>query len=230
MWKFAIALDPQLFQNSKHRVGTSQIFHHYCHMVFDLLKENIEKRVALPEDAWNRLVSLLTIQNIKKREVWHKAGDVTEIMGFVTKGCLRTYFTDEKGHEHIVQFAFEDWWTSDLMSFVTQEPSAYSIEALEETTVAVLHKNDYEQLLIDFPIFERFFRLLVQGAYVAGQMRMIAVMSKNAEQRYTELVKKYPALEMRVAQHQIASYLGITPEALSRIKRTIIEKSKSQGF
>jgi CRP-like cAMP-binding protein len=199
-------------------------------MVFDLLKENILKRVALPEEAWNRLVSMLTVQNIKKREVWHKAGDVTETMGFVLKGCLRTYFTDEKGHEHVVQFAFEDWWTSDLMSFVTQEPSAYSIEALEESSVAILHKSDYEQLLTEYPVFERFFRLLVQGAYVAGQMRMIAVMSKNAEQRYTDLVKKYPALEMRIAQHQIASYLGITPEALSRIKRTIIEKSKSQGF
>lgn len=198
-------------------------------MVFDLLKENIEKRVQLSEEAWYRLVSLLTVQHIKKREVWHKAGEVTEVMGFVLKGCLRTYFTDEKGHEHIVQFAFEDWWTSDLMSFVTQEPSNYSIEALEDTTVAVMHKNDYEQLLIDFPIFERFFRLLVQAAYVAGQSRMIAVMSKNAEQRYIDLVKKYPALEMRVAQHHIASYLGITPEALSRIKRTIIEKSKTQG-
>lgn len=199
-------------------------------MVFDLLKENIQKRVTLPEEAWNRLVSMLTVQNIKKREVWLKAGDVTETMGFVLKGCLRTYFTDEKGHEHVVQFAFEDWWTSDLMSFVTQEPSAYSIEALEESSVAILHKTDYEQLLTEYPVFERFFRLLVQGAYVAGQMRMIAVMSKNAEQRYTDLVKKYPALEMRIAQHQIASYLGITPEALSRIKRTIIEKSKSQGI
>lgn len=200
---------------------------HYCGMNYQLLKSNIEKRVQLPEAAWNRLTSHLTTQNLKKKEIWHKSGEVTEVMAFVLNGCLRTYFTDEKGHEHIVQFAFEDWWTADLMSFVTQEPSSYSIEALEETTLCLLHKDDYEQLLVDFPIFERFFRILVQGAYVAGQTRMIAIMSKNAESRYTDLVKKYPMLEMRVAQHHIASYLGITPEALSRIKRSIIEKSKS---
>lgn len=198
-------------------------------MIYQLLRDNIEKRVDLPEEAWKRLASHLTTQNLKKREVWQKAGDVTETMGFVLKGCIRTFFTDEKGHEHIVQFAFEDWWTSDLMSFVTQEPSSYTLEALEETTICTMHRDDYEQLLLDFPIFERFFRLLVQGAYVAGQTRMIAVMSKNAEQRYNDLVKKYPALEMRVAQHHIASYLGITPEALSRIKRSILEKSKSHG-
>ncbi len=198
-------------------------------MNYQLLRDNIEKRVNLSEEAWKHLASRLTTQTLKKREVWHKAGDVTEVMAFVLNGCLRTFFTDEKGHEHIVQFAFEDWWTADLMSFVTQEPSAYSIEALEETTICLLHKDEYEQLLNDFPIFERFFRLLVQGAYVAGQSRMIAVMSKNAENRYNDLIKKYAQLEMRVAQHHIASFLGITPEALSRIKRSIIEKSKSNN-
>jgi len=198
-------------------------------MIYQLLRENIEKRVKLPEEAWKRLISHLTTKTLKKKEVWHKAGELTETMGFVLNGCLRTFFTDEKGHEHIVQFAFEDWWTGDLMSFVTQEPSSYSIEALEETTLCILHKEDYEQLLLDFPIFERFFRILVQGAYVASQVRMIALMSKNAENRYNDLVRKYPMLEMRVAQHHIASHLGITPEALSRIKRNIIEKSKSTG-
>lgn len=198
-------------------------------MNYQLLRDNIEKRVNLSEEAWSRLAGSLTSQTLKKREVWLKAGEVTDAMGFVLSGCLRTFYTDEKTHEHIVQFAFEDWWAGDLMSFITQEPASYTIDALEETTICFICKADYEQLLLDFPVYERFFRLLIQNAYVAGQARMIAVMSKNAEQRYNDLVRKYPQLEMRVAQLQIASYLGITAEALSRIKRTIIEKSKSHG-
>lgn len=196
-------------------------------MLLQLLKDNIDRRVHLPTGAWEQLNSILTIQPIKKREVWHKSGEVMEIMGFVLEGCMRTYYTDEKGHEHVIQFAFEDWWCADLMSFVTQEPSSYSIDALEDSTLCVIHKNDYEQLLLDFPIFERFFRILTQGAYVASQRRMIDTMSKNAETRYSELIHKFPNLELRIAQHQIASFLGITPEALSRIKRNIIEKSRS---
>jgi len=86
---------------------------------------------AFLDEAWKRFSSHLTTRTLKKREAFNKVGDVVDTMGFVLRGCLRTFFTDEKGHEHIVQFAFEDWWAGDLMSFVTLEPSSYTVEALE---------------------------------------------------------------------------------------------------
>jgi CRP-like cAMP-binding protein len=195
----------------------------------DILKANIQKRIQITDEEWNGFLAVMKPKSLKKREFLLRAGDVCDYNSFILKGCLRTFFTDEKDHEHIFQIGFEDWWASDLTSFVTGDPANYSIEALEECELLVMHRNDYETLLSKYPKFERFFRLLMQNAYVAAQRRTIDSMSRNAEWRYLELVKKYPTLELRVAQHHIASYLGITPEALSRIKRGIIEKSRSNS-
>jgi CRP-like cAMP-binding protein len=172
----------------------------------DLLKANITKRTSITEEEWKGILNVMKPKTIRKKELLLQAGDICEYNCFILKGCLRTYFTDEKDHEHIFQIGFEDWWASDLSSFVTGEPAYFSIEALEDTEM-----------------------LIMQGAYVASQRRMIDSMSYNAERRYTNLIKKYPFMEMRVAQHHIASYLGITPEALSRIKRGIIEKSRTNS-
>ena len=136
------------------------------------------------------------------------------------------FHADEKGHEHVVLFGFEDWWTGDIMSFVTGQPADYSIEALEETEMIMMDRDDMEWMYAQIPKLERFFRILIQNAFVASQQRMIANMSKTAEERYLMLIKKFPQIELRVTQHHIASYLGITPEALSRTKKNIIEKSK----
>jgi CRP-like cAMP-binding protein len=195
----------------------------------ELLKANISKRVQISEEEWTAFLSLMKPKGLKKRELLLRAGDVCEYNSFIVKGCLRTFFSDEKDHEHVFQIGFEDWWASDLTSFVTGEKANYSIEALEDCELLVMHRNDYEPLLMKYPRFERFFRLLMQNAYVAAQRRTIDSMSLNAERRYLDLIRKYPTMEMRVAQHNIASYLGITPEALSRIKRGIIEKSRSNS-
>ncbi len=195
----------------------------------DLLRSNISARINITDEEWKAVLSVMKPRSLKKREVLLKAGEVCEYNSFIVKGCLRTFFTDEKGHDHIFQLGFEDWWSSDLMSFVTGEPANYSIDALEETEILQMHRDDYEKLLTEFPRFEKFFRLLMQAAYVAAQKRMVESMSYSAEHRYLELVKKFSFMEMRVAQHHIASYLGITPEALSRIKRGIIEKSRTNS-
>ena len=163
----------------------------------------------------------------KKRESLVRSGEACEHFYFVLSGSLRTFTTDERGHEHIFHLAFEDWWASDLFSFITGDTAFFSIEALEDTEVLAIHRDDYEVLLSQYPKFERFFRLLMQNAYVASQKRTMDIMSLSAEKRYVQLTQRYPQLEMRVAQHHIASFLGITPEALSRIKRGLIEKRKT---
>jgi CRP-like cAMP-binding protein len=195
----------------------------------EVLKANIAKRINITPVEWKGLMDIMHPLKLKKREFLLKAGDVCEFSTFIVKGCLRTFFTDDKGHEHIFQIGFEDWWASDLSSFVTGDPANYSIEALEDCELLQMHRDDYDKLLLTYPTYDRFFRILMQRAYVAAQQRMIDSMSYNAERRYLELVKKYPNMEMRVAQHHIASYLGITPEALSRIKRGIIEKSRTNS-
>lgn len=193
----------------------------------DILRKNIEKRVPITDEEWNGLLAVMHPRQVKKKEFLLRSGDVCEFNSFILKGCLRTFFVDEKGHDHIFQIGFEDWWTSDLMSYVTGEPAYYNVEALEDSTLLLMHRDDYDKLLVTYPKFERYFRILIQNAYVAAQRRMIDTMSYSAEKRYLTLIKKYPFMEMRVAQHHIASYLGITPEALSRIKRGLIEKSRS---
>lgn len=146
-------------------------------------------------------------------------------LAFVTQGCLRCYTVDDKGEEHIVQFAIEDWWISDLHSFLTGEPAIYTIEALEDSELLLLERESREKLLTAHPKFERFFRLLLERHYVATHKRIIASLSASAEERYLKFLKTYPALVQRVPQNQIASYLGIAPESLSRIRKHLAEKS-----
>jgi CRP-like cAMP-binding protein len=194
---------------------------------YALLRQNIERRVKISDQEWEALKSILVEKHVAKKEFLLRAGDICEFNHYILKGCTRTFYTDDNMHEHIFQIGFEDWWAGDMMSYLTGEPAHYSIQALEDTDVVMMRMNEFDEVLATYPKLERFFRILLQNAYIAGQKRTIDTMSKSAEVRYLELVKKYPQMEMRVAQQHIASYLGITPEALSRIKRGIIEKSRS---
>jgi CRP-like cAMP-binding protein len=191
------------------------------------LRNHIKKYIPVSNIEFEAIYQSMKREVYKKRESLVRSGAVCEHFYFVLSGSLRTFTTDERGHEHIFHLAFEDWWASDLFSFITGDTAFFSIEALEDTEVLAIHRDDYEVLLSQYPKFERFFRLLMQNAYVASQKRTMDIMSLSAEKRYLQLTQNHPQLEMRVAQHHIASFLGITPEALSRIKRGLIEKRKT---
>lgn len=195
--------------------------------MFENLKKHLQKRISLRDEEFNHITKKIVVKKFKKREIIAAAGEVHQYQSYINSGCVRMYFSDEKGHEHVVQLGFEDWWTGDIMSFVTGQQADYTIEALEDTELFMLDRCDMEWLYANIPKLERSFRILIQNALVALQHRMIANMSRSAEQRYVELIEKFPQLELRVAQHLIASYLGITPEALSRIKKNIILKEKA---
>lgn len=147
-----------------------------------------------------------------------RAGEVCRCESFVLEGCLRNYYLDDKGSEHILQFSIEDWWTSDLYSLLTQTPASQFIDALEDTVVAQIEKDDLEKLYNEVPKFERFFRIMFQNAFVSHQRRILQNIGSSGEDRYLVFREKYPALEQRLPQHQIAAYLGITPEFLSKIR------------
>jgi CRP-like cAMP-binding protein len=153
------------------------------------------------------------------------AGEVGLYQAYVLRGCLRSYYTDAQGKEHILQFAPEDWWTGDMASQLRGTPAVLSIDALEDTDVILFDGPGREQLLERVPKFERYFRILIQNAFIAQQRRTLSNLSKTAEERYAEFRKLYPSLDGRVAQKHIASYLGMTPEFLSTVRKRVLAKS-----
>jgi CRP-like cAMP-binding protein len=189
-----------------------------------LLVDHINKFVELNDDEISLLTSSFKQRKLKKRQFLLNIGDIERVECFITKGCLKTYFIDDKGEEHIVQFGVENWWIGDMYSFLTETPSIYNIEVLEDCELLQIDKETLDRLYIQIPKLERYFRLLIQNAYIASTRRILGTMSKPAEERYLDFLKKYPDIEQRIPQYMVASYLGITPEFLSRIRRKFAGK------
>lgn len=186
--------------------------------MFDLLLKNIDRHIHLEPEESSFFISLARVRRLKKKEFLLQAGEVCRYEAFVLEGCLRNYYLDDKGDEHILQFSIEDWWTSDLYSLLTQSPANQFIDALEDSVVALFDRDDLEQLYREVPKFERFFRIMLQNAFIAHQQRILQNIGSTGEERYLAFRNKYPQLEQRLPQHQIAAFLGITPEFLSKIR------------
>jgi CRP-like cAMP-binding protein len=187
--------------------------------VFEAILQNVSKRISLNAEEQQYFLSLLQVKQLRKRQFLLQEGDVCRNEYFVNKGCLRGYAIDQKGVEHVLQFAIEDWWIGDMQSFITQTPARLAIDALEDTEVYYLDRDSWDALLERVPKFEKFFRVLLQQAFISFQERIISSMIDTAEQRYIQFLERYPQFEQRLPQHQIAAYLGITPESLSRIRK-----------
>lgn len=194
--------------------------------MYDLLLRNISRFISLTPEEEKYFTSILKVKKLKKKQYLLQEGDISHHEYFVNKGCLRTYTIDEKGQEHIIQFAIEDWWTGDMYSFLTQTPGKYTIDALEDSELFCLEKNALEELYIKVPKFEKFFRHLLQNAFISLQERVISNLSQPADERYCTFITKYAEMEKRLPLKQIASYLGITPESLSRIRSQYIKNKK----
>ena len=192
----------------------------------DALMRSLSKYVALSGDEAAIVESLFTCKKFRKRQYILQEGDITRHETFIVKGVTRTYEVDEKGQEHVVQFGLEDWWVGDLYSFLTETPTSYNIDCLEDTEVLQITKPKLETLYESVPKLERHFRLLIQNAYIASTKRVSATLAKSAPERYDEFINRYPQIEQRVPNHQIASYLGITPQSLSRIRSQAISRIK----
>ena len=192
--------------------------------MFDKLLTYVSRHISLTAEETAFFTSLLKTRLLRKRQYLLQAGDVSRNEYFVNSGCLRSYSIDDKGMEHVVQFAIEDWWINDMYSFLTQTPATLFLEAMEDTEVIMLDRAAYEELMHKVPKFERMFRIILQNAFIAQQRRIIENMSLPAHERYLLFQQRYPQFEQRLPQHQVASYLGITPESLSRIRRQLAEK------
>lgn len=183
------------------------------------LENNLTQYVALGVDDFERVKRHFVPKKLRKKHWLLEQGEVCTRLAFVERGALYSYSTTEKGATNVVQFAFESYWMADLYSFFTQEPSKLTIEALEDTELLLLKTDRLEPLLKEVPLMDSYFRILYQNAYVALQRRMEETIGLTAEQRYLRFMDRDKHLLLRVPQHLIASYLGITPETLSRIRR-----------
>ena len=188
-------------------------------MNFDRLISNISRHIFLSSEEIEFFTSLLRPKSLKNGEFLIREGDVCKYETFVIRGCLKSYYEDDNGFEHILDFSIEEWWADDLYSFFTQTASKSSIKAIEDTDVLQISKNDLEILYQRIPKFERFFRLLFQNAYITQREQINLILSTPAEERYLLFLKKKPYANERFSQKDIASYLGITPQFLSTLKK-----------
>ncbi|WP_239530659.1 Crp/Fnr family transcriptional regulator [Muriicola jejuensis] len=160
-------------------------------------------------------------KRVRRRQYLLQEGDVCTHNTFVVEGCFRMFLVDEKGKEHNLQFAVENWWIGDIGSFHSEEPSRLYIEALEHSVVIQIKKEDQLRLFVDFPKFNRIFRVFTENALVSAQRRILQNISSTAEERYLDFLKRHPDFFNRISNVQIASYLGVTPEFLSTIRKRL---------
>jgi len=187
-------------------------------MTTDLILKNIAKHISLTEDEAAYFTSLLRPQQVAKKDFILKEGELCKYISFVNSGTLRAYYAVKEDKESTVMFALPDWWITDMYCFVNQQPAMLTIEAVEDSHIFQLQKIDLDTLYVSIPQFERFFRIIMQNAYIREQLRVIQSLSLSAEERYHNFLEKYPQVAKQVTQKQIASYLGITPEFLSAIR------------
>jgi len=186
--------------------------------MLDAIFNHINRFTDLSEEEQAVLGTMLKTTSYKKKAFLHEAGEICKGNYFVVKGCLRLYFIDIKGAEQTTQFAIENWWISDLTSYLMHKPSDFYIQAAEETQVIVLERRDYDELFDKLPKLERYFRLIFQKLHQASQIRIKYLYSQTAEERYVNFNKLFPEFVQRVPQYMLASYLGFTPEFLSKIR------------
>ncbi|MFZ1806953.1 MAG: Crp/Fnr family transcriptional regulator [Cyclobacteriaceae bacterium] len=190
---------------------------------FQLFK-SISKHIILDAEEEKYLKSILLPMKMKQNEFIENTNEVTRYFINVNEGCLMTYYTDSEANDHVLQFATAGWWTGDLNSFTNGAPSIYSTKALTDSSVLLIPKVQMDELLERYPKFEKYFRLIFQNSLITHQQRIIRNLSLSAEGRYQYFLEKYPTLEQFVPQKHIASYLGITPEFLSKVRRKLMEK------
>lgn len=197
--------------------------------MLDLLRSHIDARVHLTEEEFDLTSRFFAPKTIRHRQFLLQEGDVCRHLAFVTSGCLREYTVDQKGDEHIIQFAVREWWISDLNSFLSGVPTKHNIDALQDSVVLLLETSAREKLFEAVPRMERFFRLLLEANYIASRKRINDSLSASAEERYLSFIRTYPRIIDLIPQNQIASYLGITPQSLSRIRKELSHKRKPHG-
>jgi CRP-like cAMP-binding protein len=186
---------------------------------YETLAKSLSKSINLSLEEWNLLRSKFAHRKIKKHENILLSGDVCKYKTYVANGCLRSYYEDEFGGTHILNFAIEDWWIEDIVSFLNQKPSILCIDAVEDSEILQIDRAGIEIIYKELPQVERFFRMQLEKVAVAQQKRVLMNLSLDGRKKYEVFQQKCGHLVNRLPQHQIAAYLGITPQFLSQIRQ-----------
>jgi CRP-like cAMP-binding protein len=192
--------------------------------MFELLHQKLSAVITINDEDFNQLKTSFIPKKLRKRQYLLQEGDTCKYQAFVEKGLLRSYTIDEKGSEHILQFASEGWWVADLSSYLSEEPSFLNIEALEDAELLLINKTDWEASMKKIPGLEHYFRIILQNHLIATQKRLLQSLAETAEEKYNRFLKTYPECVQRMPQHMIASYLGVTRETLSRVRKQALER------
>ncbi len=186
------------------------------------LLNSISKYISLTDKEIEYLESKVFVRKYLKGQYIVQQGDVCKYECYVLSGCTKTFYVDQEGQEHIIMFSIEDWWTSDMGSFISQTPADFNVQCLENSELIMISHDVVDDLYREIPKLERFFRKIVERAFVASQKRIVRNFSLTAKEQYLYFREQYPLIEQRIPQYMIASYLGITKEFLSKIKSQLI--------
>jgi CRP-like cAMP-binding protein len=197
-------------------------------MTVQPLLQHLKQYIQLKEAEEQIIIDHLTPRTFKRGEFLTKEGEINRYTNYIVSGAARVYYIDQAGQEHVIQLGIYDWWTGDFSSFITQTKGILYTEALEKTEVLSFSYEHLQEVYRQVPAMERFFRLLIQKAYAAFQRRVLESLSMDAEQRYLAFRDMYPDMDQHLSQKHIASYLGMSAEFLSKIKKRIVEKQRSK--
>jgi CRP-like cAMP-binding protein len=191
---------------------------------FQKVIDYVKRHIELSEEEASYFASLLRITKVRKKQYIVQPEFVCKYRTYIVQGAMRAYLIDNKGQDHTIAFAIEDWWISDYSSYIFQQPATLFVEALEESTLIQIDYNAEQLLMETHPKFERFFRIITQRSFAFLQQRILSNLSKTAEERYDEFMQKYPSIAARVPQYALASYLGFSTEFLSKIRNRKVKK------
>lgn len=188
---------------------------------FDVLRAYLEARASFANGDFDQIRRAFLFKQLPAGEFFQRAGDVSRHAAFVAKGCLRSYVIDAKGKEHIVQFAPETWWLADSTSLRQRTPSQYFVDAIEDSELLLIDGPSHEKLVEQVAGYAAAFRTGLQRHAAAKDERIVSALSASAEERYLDFLKTYPSIARRVPQKMLASYLGVSPETVSRIRKDL---------
>lgn len=195
--------------------------------MIERIRQSIENKIGdvLTEDEFELIRALFTITHFEKKTLFVSEGSLQRVIYFVASGATHTFVCDGDGESHTIQFGFDGYWIGDIYNFFTGKPSIFNVETLEASDLYCMTHHDFDRACVLVPKFEHFFRVLIQNGYMSSLQRIAENKSKDAEQRYLSLIQKQPDLPQRVPQYLVASYLGIKPQSLSRIRQNLSRKS-----
>ncbi len=193
--------------------------------MYEVFKAYLDNKISLTEEQHEYIRSRCVVKKLRKKQYLLQEGNHWNNKAFVTKGLLRTYSVDEKGFEHVISFAMENWWAGDREALLSGQPSRFNIDAIEDTEIVFIDKQKFDAICREIPAFGDMVNTILERSFIAFQNRINDSISTPFEERYLNFVQQHPSLAARVPLNMIASYFGITRETLSRIRHKTAKKS-----